>query len=381
MAPLVPPEPCQARRGLDYLTAVFVSVTNRHHQETFDFCRALVADIHPCVDWEERPRPPYFELAFASTIGCRIETTPPGTGSGRNEGYTSLSLPGAFFYLQSDADLVVSLDRLTSREGLKRFSRLDFMVTELEPDWPAERVALAVREKRLWVAGHRTVREWSERDFDGVATQGLTLYWGSKKSDRQGRTYDKGAQSGWPVPAIRDEVQLRGEWAHTYGRQLIEAVKNNLGTEAVTRAIDSLGSGALVQHMDYWNTNGADPKKDIHWKRKAEPADWYRRRLSLPTAPLRKDVPEGLDEEAAYQHFLRTYGAIVFRHWFLECQKPGVGALRATMRHFGECAARLKPDQFEEILQGVPEADRAGLRQELSGILDSLAREREYGAQ
>jgi hypothetical protein len=298
----------QARRGLDYLSAVFVSASPQHQKETFDFCCSLAEEIDPFWDWKEAGRSAHFGRCFSHSAGARVELTELESGGGRNPGMTLLSLSGSAFYLQESDRANLMLWKIVSQDGFKWFSRLDFMNTELNPEWDAERVWQGVAYGQLWVKGHRSYEPRGELAPDGSCPNGRTIYWGSPRSERRGRTYDKAKEAGWDVPAVRDEVQLRGDWAHSYGRELASALRKPGGSPEMAQSINELTVKALTQHLQYFELNGADPATDKNWTRKAKPADWYTARIGKASEPLRKPPKVLHDLESTCSWGIRQYG-------------------------------------------------------------------------
>lgn len=372
-------EPCQARRGLDYASVVYVSATDRHQREVFEHCCALGEEIESSWDWSESGRSAHFGRCFTHPTGMRVELTEHGSACGRNPGMTLLSVPGACFYLQEEDALMTMLWKLVSQDGFKHFTRLDFMNTELEPEWDMERVHQGVVDGLLWVKGHRSYEPRGEVAADGSCATGRTLYWGSPRSERRGRTYDKAKQSGWSTPAIRDEVQLRGDWAHAYGRQLREVLRAPGGSAAMSKSVEELAVKALNQHLQYWETNGADPSTDKNWTRKAKPADWYTERIGKPSQPLRKAPKVLLDLESTVDWGVRQYGR-AFAVW-VEKHTEASGLPQQLVANvlFRRFWARLQP---EDLLATGLVDDEAGMAEAMEyfrELRDELAISSERG--
>lgn len=335
-----------ARRGLDFASAVYSSATPRHQREVFDFCINLGEEMESSWDWSESGRSAHFGRCFTHPIGLRVEFTELDGGQGRNPGLTLLSIPGACFYLQSTEQQMVMLWRAVSQDGFKWFTRLDFQNTELEPAWDMERVHQGVVDGLLWVKGHRSYEPRGDLAADGSCPAGRTLYWGSSRSERRGRTYDKGRESDWEVPAIRDEVQLRGEWAHAYGRELTSALRAPGGSAAMARSVEDLAVKALNQHLQYWELNGADPSTDKNWTRKAKVADWFTARVGRPSEPVRKAPREVLDLESTTSWGVRQYGRI-FATWVEHhCNRTGRSREFVSSALYLRFFARLSPEDL-----------------------------------
>jgi hypothetical protein len=381
MAPTVAPEPCQERRGLDFATAMFFSGSPRHQQEVFDFCIDLSEGISSSVGWQSKGGSRHFERVFQSDLGMRIELSPPDHPRTSNRGLLKLDLPGAFFYLQSAEQAVVQLQRLVNRDGFKHFTRLDFMNTEVEPEWPVDRVHAAVVDRSVWVKGYGSCRHWGQEDFAGRCEDGRTIYWGSTRAERQGRTYDKARQLGWRRPAIRDEVQLRGGWAKGYTAPLVGALNGNLTGEAMNTAVNELTVSALRQHLEYWTLNGADPQADKNWQRKAEPADWFDRRIGRANAGVRKVPVEPLVEDAAFAHCVMASGPTL-GGWLLDqALDPEVGMMRGLMRLGGRLLCRVKPQELLRRLDDLPPERQQELVAQFQELVNACALEEEHRAE
>lgn len=373
------PEPCQESRRVDYATAVFSSATPRHQQETFDFCVSIGEDLSPVHGFEERGHSPHFARVFTTDLGMRVELTEHGEARGRNPGMTVLTLPGAAFYLQESDRQALMLWKVMHQDGFKWFSRLDFQNTELEPRIDADDVHQGVEDGRYWVKGYGSWRPYGELDAEGSCPGGRTLYWGSARAERQGRTYDKARQSDWKQPAIRDELQLRGDWAHAYGRELRKALDDGFTSAEQTTNLSNLVTSALNHHLQYWELNGANPKADKNWQRKAQPADWYQERIGKHSEPVRKAPRPALDLESSVSAGVRQYGR-AFVLWVEEhAAKDGLSRDFVLEALYGRFLARLKADDLEEAFPGFTDDERAEWLADLEGIKDQHALAAERG--
>jgi Replication initiation factor len=364
---------------VDYATAVFVSASPKHQQEVFDFCVSIGEDLSSSYSFQERGHSPHFSRVFSHDLGMRVELSELDTGEGRNKGMTVLTLPGSAFYLQDSDRQMLMLWKVTHQEGFKWFSRLDFQNTELQPEWDTDRVHQGVESGELWVKGYGRWRPYGELDADGSCPDGRTLYWGSTRAERQGRTYDKAKQSGWSQPAIRDELQLRGDWAHSFGRELRSALDSGFTSAEQNANVSTLVTSALNQHLQYWSLNGADPKSDKNWQRKAEPADWYQARIGKHSEPIRKAPRPALDLESSVTAGCRQYGR-AFVLWVermsLEHDLSRDFVLEAL---YGRFLARLRPEDVDEAFPWLEGDERAAWLAELEDLKDGHAIAAERG--
>ena len=372
-------EPAQERRGLDYVVASFFAATPRKQQAQFGEICDLVDEIAPDWGFREAGASPHFERVFRSELGARIELTEIGSTGQRNNGATSLSLPGTMWWVQTDAEAARRLLQLSRIDGFKHFTRLDFQNTELEPEVDAYQVREAVNAGKVWVNGASTFRDYMDRDATGEPLNGLTLYWGSKRSEKLGRTYDKAASSSWKTPAIRDEVQTRGRWAQAHGQALVAELADAHGSPEMVDIVHKHTCSALNQHLAYWTLNGTNPKTDKNWKRKAEPADWYAKRIGKRCEPIQKGSGPAVDLDTTVDYGVQQYGRY-FARWVSEQAKhhqlPEGFVMEALMKRF---QSRLKAEDESWLLEGLTEEEAATKLADLEDLKDAIARSQENG--
>lgn len=370
-------EPPQERRGLDYASLSFFSSTPGRQEQLVKGLLDLFDQLWPTGSWREAGRSAHFQTAYSHVTGSRIELTLPGD-EGKNPGVLLLTLPGAAFYLQPSGQAAFMLWAATRMEGFRHFTRLDFQSTELSPDWDACRVISAVEAGDVWVKGMASYRLWAERQADQAIENGATLYWGSPRSDRQCRTYDKAAESNWGTPAIRDEVQLRRGWAKSTGQELVSLLNSNLSTDDMDDAIKDLAAGVINQHLQYWTLNGADPKEDKNWMRKAEPAEWFAERIGRQVASVRKAPRPVQDLESTVSWGVQQYGRYFALLTLRRAKASGMSLESVWEGMWERCLARLSDEDVAELVQGLEGADAAAFRAELEAIRDEVAFEAEH---
>lgn len=341
-------EPCQESRRIDYATAVFYSATPSHQRDLFEFAIDVGEQLAD-FPFREKGQSPHFDRVFSNDLGVRIEITPVGASNSRNPGLTALTLPGAAFYCSTPQNHTTQLWRICHRNGFRWFSRLDLQNTELEPAWDTERVYEAVEARELWVKGYGRYRPWRETDAAGNCADGMTLYWGSSRSEKQGRSYDKAKQSGWKTPAIRDEIQLRGDWAHATGQALAGALDSAFGSDQMAEAVEQLVTGSLNQHLQYWTLKGTDPKTDKNWQRKAEPADWFLDRIGRQQTAIKKVPKPALDLSSSVAWGARQYGRYFALDVLLKQKRSQLPLEQVVEGLWEKFLARLTPEDLEAV--------------------------------
>lgn len=346
-------EPPQARRGIDYAVAVFFAATPTRQMKVFGDICDLVDEICPNWGFSEVGSSPHYERVFMNDLGVRIELTENASISGRNSGSTCLSLPGNCWWIQSDEQAALKVLQLSKIDGFKHFTRLDFQNTELEPEFDIYSVRRAVMAGEVWVNGASTFRDYMDRDADGEPLNGLTLYWGSKRSEKLGRSYDKAANAAWNTPAVRDEIQTRGRWAKAHGEALVADLASAHGSPEMVEKVHKHTCSALNQHLQYWTLNGTSPKTDKNWKRNAEPADWYVKRIGKRCEPLLKGSRPAIDLDTTVDYGVQQYGRH-FAHWIHKMSKehglPPDFVMETLMNRF---AARIKPEEDRWFTEGL----------------------------
>jgi len=372
-------EPAQARRGLDYVVASFFAASERKQQLQFNELCDICEEIAPNWHFTESGASPHYERVFRNDLGARIELTTVGAVGHRNCASACLSLPGTLWWLQSDEEAAFRLLQLSKIDGFKHFTRIDFQNTELNPEFDVYEVRKAVNAGEVWVNGATTFRDYMDRDAEGEPLNGLTLYWGSKRSEKLGRSYDKAASSSWKTPAIRDEVQTRGRWAKAHGQALVAELADAHGSPEMVEIVHKHTCSALNQHLAYWQLNGTNPKTDKNWKRKAEPADWYTRRIGKRCEPLQKGSGPVVDLDTTVDYGVQQYGRYFARWVDEQAKEHGLDeefVVRALMLRF---KSRLKPEDEAWLLKGLsPEEAKAKL-DDLEDLKDAIARSQEVG--
>jgi len=372
-------EPEQERRGLDYVVASFFAASPRLQQQQFNEMLELVDDIAPSWDFREAGSSPHFERVFRNELGARIELTETEQGKLRNTGRATLSLPGTLWWLQDDEKAAFRLLQVSKIPGFKHFTRLDFQNTELEPEFDVYQVRQAVNAGDVWVNGATTFRDYMDRDAEGEPLNGLTLYWGSKRSEKLCRSYDKAASASWKTTAVRDEVQTRGKWAQAHGEALVAELATAHGSPEMVEVVHKHTCSALNQHLQYWTLNGTNPKTDKNWKRKAEPSDWFVKRIGKRCEPIQKGSGPAVDLDTTVDYGVQQYGRY-FARWVSEQAKTHQltesFVMEALMKRF---QSRLKPEDESWLVEGLSDDEAATKLADLEVLKDAIARSQEVG--
>lgn len=340
---------------------------------------SIAEEIAPTWNFRESGSSPHYERVFRTDLGARIELTEAKSTGSRNKGGTTLSLPGTYWWIQSDELAAFRLMQVAQVEGFKHFTRLDFQNTELNPEFNAYQVRDAVLNGDVWVNGASTFRDFMERDAEGEPLNGLTLYWGSKRSEKTGRSYDKAAEGKWNTPAIRDEIQTRGRWAQAHGQALVAELASAHGSPEMVEKVHQHTCSALNQHLQYWTLNGTNPKTDKNWKRKAEPADWYAKRIGKRCEPLQKGSGPAVDLDTTVDYGVQQYGRHFFRWIHEQAKRTGLDEEFVAGCLVKRFQSRLRDEDMSWYLDGLTDEEALADLQHLDGIKDDIAHSQEHG--
>lgn len=369
----------QERRGLDWATLTYSRMDRSAFQRCFDQIGDVIRTSFPSCGFRQGGQSPHYEHVFTHDVGIRLELTPPETDFSRNKGSLCLSLPGSFFYLQPGSTVGEGFQRLIDVRGLQHFTRLDFQITELNPVMSAEEVAQGVEEGRYWVKGAKKWRTFADRAPGGAMEDGISLYWGSRRSEKLGRTYNKAAEPPkWKSPAIRDEIQLRGTWAKKHGDFLCRELSGCMTQAERLAVMAKNASGALSQHLMYYEL-GNVPASDKNWIRQAKPAGWYLDRLGKASEPVEKGVREPLDLDRAVESGLRQYGRTFYRYAWVRSQETGVPFEQVALSLFARAQATLKQEDLDWLLPEGDANERKAFWEDVSRLKDEVALGQEHG--
>jgi len=368
----------QESRRIDWASLAFHVGTIRKLQNAFDGVVSAVEDVNPSISFEKKTRSQYFEDVYETSNGWRIEFSPPASGN-PNQGQMLVTCKGRAFWQQSQVDQAVMLRKFVELPAFRHFTRLDFQNTELEPEWDADRVFEGVRNGELWVPGYSG---WDVRggfDYEMNSLSGRTLIWGSQRADRLLSTYDKGAEARWKGTGIRDEIRFKRQWARAYGEELVRDFRRCKTSAEMEAVVQDTVTSALNKQGQYWQLNGANPKEDKNWKRKAEPADWFAKRIGRASKNVAKKKPTvQRDLEAVTAYGVQQYGRY-FALWVSRFQQVA-GVSRSEAYKALQCRfdSKLRDEDFELPEMQFEGMDVAAVKQSLAQIGDLVSEMSEH---
>lgn len=353
---------CEASLRPDWLTTSFRSASVDHLNSVFALAQDIAAEVPGQGEFETCSPGQHFSVGFRSPKGLAFMATPPGSGS-HNEGVSVIHLHGTFWSHASSELQMRALENLNDFEGRYRFTRLDAQVTTIEPEKSAEEVLEDVAGGRLWIKGYNSWKPDGVRDINGEPCSGVTVYFGAPSSDKRVRTYNKAAEQGWDLPARRDEVQLRQDWANTHTQLIAKAISGANTSEAAYSAYQQACSALIAQHMQYLDISGVAQPRPKNWARGRNAPKWWSDTLNQDFEPvlLSRRVTDDLEEKMS--HLVNQYGRIGAA-WMAKRVRDGKSASfsQASYDLALRMLQKLNSEDLEELVRELPKSKQASFR-------------------
>lgn len=369
--------PCESSLRPDWLAVSFKSASERHREQVFALAQQCVAEAGAEQDWPIHPASRHFETCFQHEIGARFETSP--LDAERNAGLSVITFTGKYFALSSVYAQMLLFERIYAFKGRYHFTRLDSQVTTLNPSQSAEQIVTDVNENRLWVKGFKGWEPKGLVDINGNPTGGLSACFGAPSSDRRGTSYNKAAQLGWPIPARRDEVRLRSEWAELHSVAIATAIAGSANeSEAITN-YQKANSACIAQHMQYLDLTGTPVPRPKDWARGKQAPKWWSETLEQEHTPLKLNRRE---ENACWRRFKHMQGQ--YGRTFVECLTDLVANDRSdsvdqAVFDLGRLMlAHASPDDLQSACDALPEEKRAEFLATLNDAVNAAAEHAEF---
>lgn len=258
------------------------------------------------LDWEVSTASRHFERCFRHDIGVRFEVA--SLEAERNAGLSVVTFSGLYFSLSSVYEQMRLIQHLYSFKGRYHWTRLDAQVTTLNPSQSAEQIVTDIEERRLWIKGYQGWEPKGLRNLDGEATNGLSAHFGAASSDRTATSYNKAAEQNWKVPARRDEVRLRGEWAEQHTNAMATAIAGAPSETQAVEAYQRAVSSTIAQHMQYLDITGTPSPRPKNWTRGRKAPRWWTETLEQEHEPLQLNRRPERDVFERLAHMYMQWG-------------------------------------------------------------------------
>lgn len=342
---------------LDWLSVSLYGATVRRQREQLSYFFSLLSAIADSATWPEPSAAKFFQNAVAHEAGLSIKWTEPGHSS-TNEGLISVDIRGtAFLSLEREHRKAMYLD-IAEMEGFKQCTRLDAQRTVLRPLMSAEQIHDSLLAGTCWVKSYQGYRQMGEVTGSNATTEASTVMWGSPTNAIRARSYNKAAESGWDVPAVRHEVQMRKQPARDKFNFLVEQLQVEQANKATT-AENAFVQSVLNQHMAYLDTSRMAkltrknwPK---NWAQRCERAEWWDKEVVTgePTEiKTQWRLAKKLEDSVAASN--AQYGRILAKWLMVKCHRDGMTTEEAFLDMSAQWVLRLKDEDLQDLLALVP---------------------------
>ena len=342
---------------LDWLSVSLFGATVRKQREQLSYFFSLLNAVSDGATWPEPSPAKFFQNAVSHEAGVSIKWTEPGSGH-TNQGLISVDIRGtAFLALEREHRAALYLD-IAEMDGFKQCTRLDAQRTVLNPSISAEELHEQLVAGTCWVKGFRSYRQMGGLTTRNAASDASTVMWGAPESAVRARSYNKAAEAGWDVPAVRHEVQLRRQPARDKFNALVEQLQVEQASEATT-AENAFVQSVLNQHMAYLDTSRLAkltrknwPK---NWAQRCKKAEWWDKEVVTGDPKEIKTqwrLQKKLEDSVAASD--AQYGRILAKWMLLRVVGDNVEAEEALLDRSAQWLLRLQDSDLEDLMHLLP---------------------------
>ena len=349
---------------LDWLSVSLFGSTIRRQREQLSYFFTLLGAIADGASWPEPSPAKFFNNSVSHQAGISIKWTEPGAKA-TNEGLMSVDIRGtAFLSLEREHRKALYLD-IAEMDGFKQCTRLDAQRTVITPTVNAEEIHDLLMANRLWVKSYKGFRQMGELTGATGPSEASTVMWGSPTNAIRCRTYNKAAEAGWDVPAVRHEVQMRKQPARDKFNALVAELQVEQA-QADTTAENAFVQSVLNQHMAYLDTSRLAKLTRKNWPKnwaaRCEKAEWWDKEVVTGDPKEIKTqwrLEKKLEDSVAAANV--QYGRILGKALFVKCHKDGLTPEDALLDMSAQWVLRLKDEDLTDLLALVPEEDHGVL--------------------
>lgn len=159
--------------------------------------------------------------------------------SSPNEGMMTVDIPQSAIESLNYRAFLELWRAIYSIDGLK-FTRVDVNFDDYQKVISPEALHNRCKLGGVGVPRYENMRGWDEFDLKNGVSAGYTLYFGSNKSEKQIRFYDKSQESKGKLDCYRWEVELKGEYAQKFGESMIDALGAAIDEKTLTHTIERI---------------------------------------------------------------------------------------------------------------------------------------------
>lgn len=372
---------------VDWLSVTIALHRGDYTNDLFSYVTGLGHHLDGTAEWSAPSKGRHFAFVMRHPSGIQFQYTPPeNEGSPRpalsqdskllpTTGMASLEFSGRCLGAMDCRERMDLFLSLRHWPGFKRPTRIDVETTLLNPEKDAEFLVREVEAGRLWAKGFSKGQTYLERNLHGEIEGPVTLYLGGRGADKRYRGYDKAAEAGWDVPAVRHELQARAEVAAAIFTRLtdrgkLEDGKGPLLMSAEERTVrDALGTMVDFRDTSRWEGR----RKPNRWAQFAPVPEWWEKVLQQRPLPLEVEYRPVGDLAASVAACGDQYGRKVALEAFRRVEAHGMALDDVLEEIFLEFASRLRRDDWQVVAAMHPEIDREQLRRNFQQLTTDAA--------
>jgi hypothetical protein len=183
--------------------------------------------------------------SYQGLMGIIIGLTPKLTEAQRqemgvkrspNEGYMTVDIPQTALDSLSEVNHYKFLIDVCGCDGLK-FTRVDAYYDDYCKIISPEQVHHLCKRGGVAAPRFEKLRGWDEYQHQMGKNYGYTVYFGSNRSEKQIRFYDKFQESDGRQDCYRWEVEVKGNYAQSFQTLLYEAIGASLDAPTLTESM------------------------------------------------------------------------------------------------------------------------------------------------
>ena len=352
-------------------------MSDRHRDKVWALAQDVAHQVGESQGWVEQGSSRYFERVLQHPCGIRFESSP--LDATKNPGLSLLTLTGTYFWQAGTREQLSALENIYMFPGRFHFTRMDTQLTSLAPEQTAEMIVSDVQERKLWCKGYRTFEPHGVKNIHGQATEGLSAYFGSPKSDRRAISYNKGAESGWKTPARRDEVHLRAAWAEKHTVQLIEAIAGQTTENGANQAYQEGCAAIIDQHMQYIDLNGLPMDLPKNWARGRRKPKWWKDSMDVEYTPVRLTRKAPQEAPVRFEHCKKQWSRVIAEYMVYRVNE---GLSDTIIQSMFDTSAQflqhLKQEDVERMAEGLPEEEAVALIERAMAVAEGAAYHSEH---
>lgn len=222
-------------------------------------------------------------IAYTPTL-TEAERRAMGIKKSPNEGLMTVDIP------QSALDSLSGLDLLKFWLDVygcpdARLTRADIYYDDYCKLIQPETLHNACKRGGVGVPRVENMRGWDEYNVQSGKNQGYTLYFGSPKSEKQVRYYDKFAESGGTQDCYRLEVQLTGKQAEAFQDWFAGSFSEACGLRTLADTLAAIGNSykeVIKGSIAFYDIPpGLTPRElPQNWASRCELTWWWREMLA-----------------------------------------------------------------------------------------------------